>query len=246
MALPRPAAQRAMLRDLVPHRYRRRMSDVDFAALSLQLDWTKPDYDCTTVPMPQITWRGMDYVFPRAKGVNVTCMEFALCDDLYRDFIEGNAEAVNVLSACVWRERDYDLVATLRRGDERTPLYSREEAEARAARMAKAPPEMAAQALLWFAGLKAYVHRLYGTWLFEEDDDPDADDESTNSQSNQSPNFGWWGVFQAVAESGVFGTIEQVYQTALHDLCVHLVRKRVEASAMGAPAAAPKQDSDED
>lgn len=237
MTLPRPAAQRAMLRDLVPRRWRKMLSPMDFAALAAQLDWTHAEAQCEQVAIPHFTHKGQVYVFPKPKGPNVSGVEFALCDDLYKQFSDGDTDALLTLSAAIWRERDTDEAAALRRGDARVPLVSKEEAEARAVRMAKAPAEMHLQALLWFAGLKLYVHRVYGKWLFEEeeedDEEPDNEQPATNSQQ---PNFGWWGIFLDVAEAGVFGRLEQVYQTSIHDICIYLVKKRADAQSASPPA----------
>lgn len=246
MTLPRPAAQRAMLRDLVPRRWRKMLTPMDFAALSEQLGWTHAEAQCEQVAIPHFTHKGQVYVFPKPKGPNVSGVEFALCDDLYKQFSDGDTDALLTLSAAIWRERDTDAAAALRRGDERVPLVSKEEAEARAARMAKAPAEMHLQALLWFAGLKLYVHRVYGKWLFEEDEDDDDTDDQQKATNNQSPNFGWWGIFLDVAEAGVFGRVEQVYQTSIHDICIYLVKKRADANAMGAAMTPPKPEGEED
>lgn len=247
MTLPRPAAQRAMLRDLVPRRWRRMLTPMDFAALAAQLDWTHAEAQCEQVAIPHYTHRGQVYVFPKPKGPNVSGVEFALCDDLYKQFSDGDTDALLTLSAAIWRERDTDAAAALRRGDERVPLVSKEEAEARAVRMAKAPAEMHLQALLWFAGLKLYVHRVYGKWLFEEEEE---DDESLtpdpSPQERGTPNFGWWGIFLDVAEAGVFGVEDEVRQKSIHEICIYLVKKRADANAMGAAAAPPKPDIEED
>lgn len=233
--LPPAAAQRAMLRDLVPRRIRQFLQPIDFAALSGQLDWTQVTAQCEQVQIPQFTHKGIVYVFPRPKGPNVSGVEFALADDYYKQMLEGDTEALFLLSACLWRERDKDEAAALRRGDYRMPLVSKEEAEARAIRLRTAPAEMHLQAVQWFAGMKLYVHRVYGKWIFEQDDDEDDEstgNQSTNHQPNKSPDFGWWGVFLTVAEAGVFGPLEKVHQMSIHDICIYLVKKRVEADAM--------------
>jgi hypothetical protein len=160
LVLPRPAAARAMLRDLIPRRFRKLLTPMDFAAFAQQLEWTHAEAQCEQVPMPHFSHNGRMYVFPTPKGANVTGVEFALCDDLYRQFSDGDLDALPVLSAAIWRERDHDTAAALRRGDARVPLSSKEEAELRARWLQEAPPEMQAQALLWFAGLKLYINRV--------------------------------------------------------------------------------------
>lgn len=246
MVLPRQSAQLAMVRDLlrdVPRRARRMLHPLDEAGLTLLLDWAKAEPDCDAVPIPHITHGGTMYVFPAPKGKNVTCLEFALCDDLYKQVIDGDDSALATLSAVLWRERDKDEQAALRRSDARVLLHSSMEAESRAARLKKAPAEMQHQALLYFEGLKLYVHRMYGKWLFEQEDDDDEEEESDTTgqrapETSSGPNFGWWGVFMQVAESGVFGDLKQVYQTSLHDICIYMVKKRAEAEQASSSMAA--------
>lgn len=248
ISLPGPAAQRAMLRDLLPLRYRRRLRPMEFAALAHHLAWTAPDMQCEQVPIPHFTHAGRMYYFPTPKGENTTCLEYAIADDYYKEFAAGDTEALFRLSATLWRERDTDSAATLRRGDKRVLLNDKAEIEHRVRVLREAPADFHLQALYFFAGLKQYVHRIYGTWLFEPtDDDDDADDEAVRP-TNNGPDFGWWGVFQQVASEGVFGhDVRLVYQAALHEVCVHLVRRRVEAQRMGstqtpAPAARPENE----
>lgn len=240
MTLPQPGAQRAMVRDLIPRRFRRLLTDMDMAALAAQLSWTHAEAQCEQVPVPRFEHNGGVYVFPSSKGANVTGVEFALCDDLYKQFADGDLDALPVLSAAIWRQEDWDGKAALRRGDARVPLVSKEEAEERARWLQKAPPEMHAQALLWFAGLKLYIHRVYGKWIFEEQEEDDEAETQQPATNNQSPNFGWWGVFLEVAEAGVFGSLDKVYQTSIHDICIYLVKKRVDAEATRSNYTAPR------
>lgn len=237
MTLPPEAAQRAMVRDLLPRWVRLRISALDFAALAHLLSWTKAEADCDVVPVPSFQHKYVTYHFPKPKGENLVCIEFPLADEYYQQFLDDNANerALMCLLATLAREQNYDTEAVLRQGDARIALHSREEVEARADRLRGVPGEYCLQALLWFAGMKGYVHRVYGPWLFEQEDEEEEDAPSGSPEGGEnagSPNFGWWGIYQGVAESGVFGTISQVHQAAFHDVCVYLVRKRVEAEAM--------------
>lgn len=252
ITLPRPAATRAMVRDLLPKWARRQISDLDFAGLTLLLDWIQPTETTDEVPVPTFTVDGIEYHFPAPKGRNVKCLEFAIGDQYYQRFVAGEAEALMLLVATVWREQERDGAMALRRNDSRAPLYSSGEVEARAILLQHAPEEMVLQALLYFGGLKAYIHKVYGKWLFEQpddDDDEEEDDADTAKKPDQktgSPDFGWWGVFQSVAEGGVFGNLDQVYQTSLHDVCIYLVRKRAESNNAPEPKQSPTQTDDDD
>lgn len=247
MALPRPAAQRAMVRDLLPRHFRRILSDLDMAALAMQLDWTGGDPQCDQVPIPHTTHVGRMYHFPTAKGENTTCIEYALADDYYKQFADGDAEALFRLSATLWRESDHDADAALRRGDKRVPLCDKAEVEKRAAVLREAPAEIHLQALHFFGGLKKYIHRVYGNWLFEQPEEDEEGEAASADAKAGSPDFGWWGVFQQVAEAGVFGhDVRQVYQAPLHEVCVYLVRKRVQEQQMNSQMPAPPRQNDYD
>ena len=123
----------------------------------------------------------------------------------------------------------------LKRGDDRVLIHSQAEVEARVIRMTGAPQEVHIQALMWWIGMKMLVNRMYGKWLFEGDEDEDEEEDTPDyakatSGEAKGPNFGWWGIFLDVAESGVFGPLEKVYQASIHDICIFLVKKRAEAN----------------
>lgn len=235
------AAQRAMLRDCLrplPKRVRQQLSDLDMAAFVQQLGWAQMSPKCDHVPVPEFTLHGQRYLMPQPKGANVSCIEFALADEFYTQFMDQQDErATLLLLATLAREAEPDEATALRRGDNRLPLHTREEVDARATQLAGADPELLTQALLYFSGLKNFVHDIYGEWLFETDDVPDDDDDDEDEQPTarrkapaEYPNFGWWGIFQQVAEGGVFGHhVNDVHAAFFHDVCVYLVRKRVEA-----------------
>src|SRR5690606_26772363 len=137
------------------------------------------------------------------------------------------------------REENPDTAAALRRGDKRTLLNSREEAEARAERLAGLEPYLQFAVLLYFAGLKEYIYKTYKAWLFEDDDDDieeekDGDEEDDDEPVQREaapaqPDFGWWGIYQEAAEAGLFGRLDQVYQASFHDVAMWLVRQRIKA-----------------
>jgi hypothetical protein len=240
-----------MVRDLLPRWARKAISDLDFAGLTLLLDWIQAEPDCSQVPIPTWIHKGITYHFPTAKGESVSSIEYALADDYYKQFVDGDATALPLLVATIVREHDSDEASALRRDDTRVPLHSKAEVAKRAQALQSAPTELHLQALLYFGGLKAYIHRVYGNWLFEQDEDEDGDDDTererqTAKPATGGPDFGWWGIFQAVAESGAFGAIDKVYQTCIHDVCIFLVRKRAESqqTPSQSPEKMPEEDDD--
>jgi len=246
MTLPRQAAVRAMVRDLLPRWVRASISDLDFAGLTTLLDWVQAEHDCSQIAIPSFQHQGVTYHFATAKGESVSCIEYALADDYYKDFSEGNESALLRLVATIWREADMDEARALRRDDKRVPLYSKSEVEKRAKALQSAPMEIHLQALLFFGGLKAYIYRVYGKWLFEEPDDPEDDaDTATEQPPPSAPDFGWWGIFQRLAESGTYGVKDQVLQESIHEVCINLVRKQVESNSQPKAPEPDKTDDDD-
>lgn len=241
MTLPRPDAIRAMVRDLTPRWVRKHLSELDMAGITLLFDWMQAEADCSDVPVPDFIHRGVTYHMPAVKGENMSCMEFGLACDYYDQFTRGDSGALLKLVACLWREADPDAAAGRKREDVRVPLFSKAEVTHRAQLLRDAPHELLLQALLYFSGLKAFMHKIYGTWLFEP---PDEEDDEPGSRDTSGPNFGWWGTFQQVAESGVFGDINQVHQAHIHDVCVFLVRKQVEMRSVHPSSIASKQEDE--
>jgi len=218
-------ARENMLRDLLPPRYLLRLTEPEIGAVLATLQWPTAALDATVVPVERFEHQGETFAFASAKGANVTGIEYALCEEYFTEGKNGDAKAYLMLSACLWREKIAHERTALKRGDWRMPLNSREEVEARAKTLESAPGWVHVQALSFFVGLKVLVHKMYRTWIFDADeDDGDEDDQDTNQPTG--PNFGWWGMFLDVAESGVFGTLPDVHQASLHDICIFLVKKR--------------------
>lgn len=247
--LPPEVSRKKVVRDLVPWRWRSDMSALEWGTLAMQLDWLLPVEDSEWIPLESFYHKDVRYFFPMAKGQNVTCLEFALCDDYYKSMLSGDKGAQYRVSACLWREEDDDPKAILRRDDARVLLNSQGEIEQRVKQMAGVPDEVHLQAVLWWSGLKTLVHRMYGRWLFEGDDEDDEDDtENAAPQSSpgNGPDFGWWGIFLDVAESGAFGPLEKVHQASIHDVCMFLVQKRARSNTQprSTPPENPKQEED--
>lgn len=196
----------------------------DRAAILLNLRWAKLKADCSDIALPEITLSGTRYVLAKPMGRNVTAGEFAVCDDLYKMVITKNdLESLRTLTAILYREVEPDQALARARGDERVAYQNKDEAAARLERLGEPPAEMQMQALYYFAGLKTQIHRLYGRFIF---------DTEKQEGTQAGPDFGWWGVLQGVAESGVFGDLRSTYQSFLHEVCVFLVRKKQEADAL--------------
>ncbi len=222
---------------IIPQRWRRGLSDEDRKALVAAMEWSKPKPDCASIPVPEQKYKGSTFAFPAANGENLACLEFALCDDLYGQYVsKQDSAALNLLTWALWREKEPDSKLRAARGDDRVLLSGIGEVREREKHYGTAPVEMQVQSLLYFAGLKQYLQAVYGAYIFEQ---PDDDDDTPPQPASTTPNFGWWGIFQAVAEAGIFGDNEKVFQTNLHEVCVYLVRKKVESDRTRSASSTP-------
>jgi len=163
---------------------------------------------------------GKRYYLPREYGINLVAIEYPLADEALVKFMRTqDPKDLTMLCAVLCREENPNADEARTRGDQRTPLRSRWEAEARAREMEHLSIDVALTVLLYFAGVKEFVHRSYGAVLFEKPDDTDDDNNTTTPDST----LGWWGIYFQVAADGPFGDIDRLYQTPFHDVCIFLV-----------------------
>lgn len=196
------------------------------------LEWMRPEPQCLDLFCPIFEHEGVTYAAPGSNGSNVDALEYAIATEYFRQWMETKDEsAARLVAATIYREIEPDKAVQLRESDSRQPLYSRAEVNARALRFEYLPVGHIIQACMWVAGLEKKIRDIYGAWIFDIPDDDDEEDTQTESTSSH-PNFGWWGVYQEAAEAGLFGTLEKVYQTGIHDICIWLVRQKVKSEIM--------------
>ena len=216
-----------MLLDL-PKRIWRRLDAEMVAALLEKCPWliSKPDPRPT---FPSFNHNGVTYYLPAAHGLNLVALEYPIADEALLQFAK-KGEGLLLLCGTLCREAEPDQEAATRRGDKRRPLRTRYEAEARAKRLEGLPIHIQIGVLMYFAGVKEYVHKAYGKHLFEQPEDKEPGQPST------TPSLGWWSIYFSLGVEGPFGNLEQVYQTEFHDVCVFLVDriKAQKAEAMKA------------
>lgn len=220
-ALGRLKAMRLLL-DL-PKRIFLGLQDDDLAALIDATAWL--DVQPSPEPvLPSFVHQGITYHAPLGHGLNLVALEYPIADEAFGKFIDkADPAALRLLVATLYREANTDENAVIQRGDIRVPLRTRWEAEHRAKKFAGLDTAVAQAVLLYFAGVKLYIHKAYGNHLFEQRDE----DEQETTPST-TPSLGWWGVYFNLAQDGPFGrNVEEVYQTSFHDVCLFLVdRKR--------------------
>jgi len=187
----------------------RGLTDEQLATLAHGLDWL--ELRACARPLRESLRRGLTrYYLPAAKFADGTAVEFAMADECFQQFLDGDEAAALRLLATLARPR---------RQGRRISVTDWDEVDARQRRFRGLPPEWTLQAVMYWAGVKEFVHATYGEWLFRQPDDENEDTAPTG------PNFGWWGILMNIAESGPFGSLEKVHQRNFHEVCTYLVQK---------------------
>lgn len=160
----------------------------------------------------EVYYRGKTYRMPPKAAHGFTALEYTLAEEYYEAFIEGDdGTAIANLTAL--------LLRPVKRG-QRLPITDRDQVEKAAKKLRKLNPEWAAQAVMYWAGVKEWVYETYGNWLFKQPA------EGEEEQSPSGINLKWWGVWMDIAETGTFGPLNDVHQADFHNLCLWLIKKK--------------------
>jgi len=212
------------------------LSNEQVADLLSLTPWLKLAPHPTPV-MGNFNWRRKRICWPKAKGANMSFREWVIGDAAFDKYLAGDNTALQLLAGVVLRERKTkrsfhfarvaDIEAINLSGDDRVVLKSRSEAEARANSYTSKPLRVEAYAalLMYWAGLREYISKAYGAYLFE---DPNA---TADDVGPKLPNFGWHGKALEIAATGVMGTVDDVYDANAHVVFMYLVKSIAEARA---------------
>jgi hypothetical protein len=228
ITLPRPQALMEITKAILalPRRRFRQLPPEVFVQVTDRIAWMNAD--ATSEPLfTSFEYQGVRYHLPAAKFKNGTCLEYPIADDYYNSFVNGDNDALLLLTATLCRKAKDKVNDIARSGDIRIEMLSRSEAEANAVRLAGLPIEIQVGVMLYFAGVKQYIFDTYAGWIFKKPD-PD-EEESETTEQGDGVMFGWWGVYFDIAESGVFGNLQQVYQSNFHTICMYMTKKKKEA-----------------
>ena len=190
-----------------------RLDAVDIATLDAATPWLAPA-PINEAFRPSF-WSCLHrYHLPAARFENGACITLAYADEFYLATLEADDD----LEADRQARLLLATLATRHRSGGRTELTERRDIEARANRFRRLPPEYALQVIMYWSGIRKFIDEAYGDMLFRGSplDKPPA---------GEIRSFGWWSIFQEVAESGVFGSLNDVYLAPFHDVAIYLVRK---------------------
>ena len=149
------------------------------------LDWLRPVPDAR--PLVDVIGKGK-YHLPKEKFSNGTAMEYAIADEYFGQFAQGDAKALPLLVATLARPQRRSADESARLGDVRIPLHSRSEIEARAQLIEELPLEQKMVVVLYWAGVKQYVHETYAGWIFPTKEELEAEGDEAAQKGDL---FGW-------------------------------------------------------
>lgn len=190
-----------------PSRRLWQITPTDLWAICDTLSWTQEPRPES--PFREVIHNGVTRLTPGDGFEHGTCLQWALAEEYFQQVVSGDDQAVYLLAAVLLRPAD-------------DPVRDRKQLEADVKIMRQLKEELVGSLALYFAGVKQYVHEIYGEHLFTRTSEEEQDQP-------RGPHFGWWGAYLSVAESGTFGTYDQVLQTGFHTVCVYLVQKKREA-----------------
>ena len=233
ISFARPNAMTLIIKKILhlPSTQFKAIPDSDIASMILAIDWMNLGPQTTPIiPSFKHNWQ-KEYFFPSKEFSNGRANVYPLADEFFNKFMEGDESQADLLLATLALQKNED--------GERIGIKSRSEIIARAESFKDVDPAIKMMAISYWAGIKEYVFDLYKGYLWPDPDeekdqlefDPNSQIEGTTEETTQEGDgvmFGWWGVFMELAETGVFGTLNDVHQSNFHTLCMYRTKKRKE------------------
>lgn len=181
--------------------------------------------DSTTPIVPyykKYTPLPVKYYFPGEKMENATVAQFALADRYYMWL----AKAIDNENADKIIECTTALLCILARRPE-DPVISYQQIKREIPLMRKRYLKYATVAIEYFTPCKYFIYETYGPLIF------------SSGGSDRPNDLGWDGTVMGVAESGIMGTMKDVYQVNLYEFLTYLVKKKQDDSELNNPKRKP-------
>mgnify|MGYP000420317261 CR=1 FL=1 len=196
------------------------LAPADISTMLEAIPWLNVAHSAAPI-FPEFKHRGRVFHCAADNFENGTCLEFPLAEEFARAFLStGDATALLNLTATIFREKDADTAAALRRDDIRCPLHSRAEIIERSKKMHGIDDAFQYAGLLYFVGVQSLINRLYGKELFEKNDEPDEPGEKPAADP-----LGWWGMYLDAADGDPV-KLEAIHHSNFHQFCLMEVRRR--------------------
>jgi hypothetical protein len=138
---------------------------------------------------------------PAEKLTDFRCFEFQLMHRYFNEIVQGNQENIRNLVVLILNIGKYT---------------SQKQVEY--ARRINLPNYFINNILIYCESNLKWFHKLYTKAL------------QSGSGNTYDDGLGWTSTFMTTAESGVFGNLESVYLSNIHDVMIFLVKKSKEAA----------------
>lgn len=184
------------------------------------VDWEfLRDYPATP-PKEEFSFMFTRYVWAKENLENSTALEFQLMENQLIKYQEtGDKKHLKALTYCVVRPRDLD--GYVEREDKRKPFISETDLMVSSAKLIL-PPWVYIGAIIFAQTNLKNISDMYGRIL--------------TGGKGKSDGLGWTSTFMSVAESGIFGDINQVYKTNIHTILTFIYKKQVEFENQSSPS----------
>lgn len=180
-----------------------------------QLEWLRTQPTLTAI-VPDFKYKLTRYYFPDPKFDNEAAIVYVIADEFYKEYVETNDPALLIkLLATLAREKNSE--------GRRVPIIDRKEVEQRALTLKKIDPVYPWMAFLYFTACKEFIHNFYGPYIFARPE------ENEGESGGDVVDFGWFGVFFKLAETNVFGKLDQVFQEDMHSICQYLMKNKIDS-----------------
>lgn len=204
---------------LTPKKARRdlgKLNEVQLVQLLELLDWINEPIP-TTPMLPEVVVGKVTYLSPQALMSSSVFAEVMFAD-VYFNALSSDPSQLTKLAACLYRPAD----PAKELGDRRIKFDS-DRLEEDAANLARLSYEKLSSIVAFYSACKRQMMQLYEEAF---DTPPENSEGEFTTQPVSNPLERWVDMLMMVADSNVFGNIEEVKYANMHEVLMYLVRLR--------------------
>lgn len=190
-----------------------KLTKVQLAQLLDCVSWINEELSPEPI-LKEFTYKKVSYYSPLERMRSSALAEFVFADAYLQKIAEGE-EYLNLVLACLYRPKEKKS----RKKDKREK-FDTDSLELRAEELKGVDTAVKLSCLYFFIAVKKYIHSRYGI-LFEKIESEEETEEGGNE-------FSWSETMMGIAESGVFGDLEKVKYSNLHEILMYLSKKEKE------------------
>lgn len=209
---------------LLPTSVFRRIDEDLMYDLCQHLKWMEVESFTTTPVAPYIDIKtgplNRERLYlPKQRFNDVDGMEYALVDDAYTEIInEQDVQAQLLMIAYILRPGE---------NGKRKKLEGPGEIKDWIHLVERLPLSIISYLTSLISLNRQDIYDSYGEWLFNApaSGSDDEEDEDIDDVESDPLDYRWHTLFMDIAQDGIFGTLDQVYRTSIHTICIYQSRK---------------------